>query len=112
MKSWTIVLLISALSLSPIAGRADMTQDEAIRVARAAVPEAVSKGTATRQTRGAPQKELVIPERGVRARCEESGDHYVVSFDTEQVSTLNGSVLARVTLNRFTGQVTEVVTYY
>ena len=89
-----------------------MTQHDAIQRARAAVPEAVSNGTAIRKTRGAPQKELSIPERGVRARCEESGDQYIVTFDTEQQGTLNGSVLARVTLNRFTEEVVEVVTYY
>ena len=112
MKAWTIALLICLPSMFPIAGRADMTQNEAIQRARAAVPEAVSNGTAIRKTRGAPQKELSIPERGVRARCEESGDHFIVSFDTEQAGTLNGSVLARVTLNRLSGEVIEVITYY
>jgi hypothetical protein len=112
MKSWTVTSLIFLLSLFPMASRADMTRNEAIQLARAAVPEAVSKGTAIRHTRGAAQKELSIPDRGVKERCEESGDHYIVSFDTEQSGTLNGSVLARVTINRITGAVVEVVTYY
>jgi hypothetical protein len=89
-----------------------VTQTEAIRIARVAVPEAVSKGTAIRKTRGGPQKELSIPEGGVMERCEESGGHYIVSFDTKQAGALNGSILARVTINRLTGVVVEVVTYY
>lgn len=90
----------------------EITAKEAIRKARAAVAEAVKNGTAIRKTRGAPQKDFRIPETGVRERCEEAGTRYIVTFDSEQSGTLNGSVLAQVTLVRKTGKIVEVVTYY
>ena len=108
MKSRIILLL----SIFLIAHAAELTQAEAITKARAAVPQAVSKGTAIRKTRGAPQKELSIPKTGIKERCETSDEQFIVTFDNEQSGTLNGSILARVKINRRTGAVIEVVTYY
>ena len=105
-------LLILLFSTFIMAVAADLTQPEAIRKARAAVPEAVSKGTAIRKTRGAPQKTLSIPKTGIKELCKEEGEHFIVSFDNQQTSTLNGSILATVKINRRTGAVVEVVTFY